>query len=269
MSVSGIRKRGLLGEEQEEMIHGVFDLHQVRVRAIMVPWPHAVCLPLTCDLVPLLERIVQDRYSRIPIYEGSADHVVGILNSKDLLQVVHDRLRQQVPLSVPLDLRSLLKAPMIVPESMFLDQLLDEARERRAQMALVVDEFGTFVGLVTLEDVLEQIVGEIHDEDDQEEITPPQADTNVFLLDGALSIRDLAKEYEIELPRDAGYETLGGFTLARLGVIPQGGETFVFDDRRYTIAEMTGRRVARVKIERLPAEAASPETTLLPQDTSR
>jgi putative hemolysin len=143
---------------------------------------------------------------------------------------------------------------MIVPEIMFLDQLLDEARQRRVQMALVVDEFGTFVGLVTLEDVLEQIVGEIHDEYDWEERAIASVNENALLVDATISLRDLAKDYELELPRDAGYETLAGFVLARLGIIPLGGEAFVFEGRRYTVVEMDGRRVARVKVEQLHLE---------------
>ena len=267
--VSAIRSRGLLGEEQEEMIHGVFDLHHVRVREIMVPWRRIVCLPLTRDVGALLDRIVEDRYSRIPIYETSPDHIVGILNTKDLLQVAHDRLHQGITLATPLDLRPLLKAPMIVPETMFLDQMLDEARRRRAQMALVVDEFGTFVGLVTLEDVLEQIVGEIHDEDDQEEKAIASVNENALLVDATISLRDLAKDYELALPRAAGYETLAGFVLARLGIIPLGGETFVFEDRRYTVVEMEGRRVSRVKIEQLhPEGLPSKEDTSLPPKPS-
>ena len=118
--VAGIRKRGLLGEEQEEMIHSVIDLQNVRVREIMVPQPKITCLPLTSDLNFLLVRVVEDRYTRVPIYEGSPDHIVGILNTKDLLRVALDRMRQRVPLDSPLDLRALLYQPMIVPETMSL-----------------------------------------------------------------------------------------------------------------------------------------------------
>jgi putative hemolysin len=256
--VSGIRKRGMLGEEQEEMIHSVFDLHRVRVREIMVPRPKITCLPLTPDLQFLLDHVVEDRYSRVPIYEGSRDRIIGILNTKDLLRVTSDRLRQRVPLDAPLDLRSLLYQPMIVPETMFLNQMLDEARARHSQMALIVDEFGTFVGLVTLEDVLEQIVGEIQDEYDREEKAIHRVAENVLVVDSSLSLRELADDYDIALPRGAGYETLAGFVLERLGIIPQGGESFVFEGRRYTVLEMDGRRVAKVRIEKLagPATAA-------------
>jgi CBS domain containing-hemolysin-like protein len=255
--VAGIRKRGLLAEKQEEMIHSVFDLHRMRVREIMVPWNRTTCLPLSKDLSRILDRVVEDEHSRIPIYEGSPDHIVGILHTKDLLRVVTERRKQGLPLDAPLDLHSILHDPMIVPEAMTLNRLLEESRRRHSQMALVVDEFGTFVGVATIEDVLEQIVGEIQDEYDEEEMATRRLSENVLVVDGALSLRDLADDYEIVLPRDAGYETLAGFVLARLGSIPRGGESFVFETRRYTVLEMDGRRVARVRVEKLPGVAAS------------
>jgi putative hemolysin len=258
--VAGIRKRGLLGEEQEEMIQSVFDLQNMRVREIMVPRPRITCLPLTSDLHFLLVRVVEDRYTRVPIYEGSPDHIIGILNTKDLLRVALDRMRQRVPLDTPLDLRALLYQPMIVPEAMSLATLLDEARERHSQMALVVDEFGTFVGMVTMEDILEQIVGQIQDEYDREEKAIHELAENVLVVDGAINLRALADEYGIDVPRSPGYETLAGFVLDRLGTIPRGGESFIVDGRRYSVLEMEGRRIARVCVEKLatPAVAAPP-----------
>jgi magnesium and cobalt exporter, CNNM family len=253
--VAGFRKRGVLGEEQEEMIRSVFDLHQALVREIMVPWAKITCLPLTSDLKRLLQRVVEDRYTRVPIYEGSRDHIVGILNTKDLLRVVNDRMNQGTPLLAPFDLGVILARPMIVPETMTLDQMLEEARQRHSQIALVVDEFGTFVGLVTLEDVLEEIVGEIQDEYDREEKAIRALGENVMEVDASQSLRELAEDYEIVLPRDAGYTTLAGFVLARLGFIPRGGEAFTHDGWRYTVLEMDGRRVARVKVEKLPGAA--------------
>jgi putative hemolysin len=157
----------------------------------------------------------------------------------------------RVPLDAPLDLKGLLYQPMIVPETMPLAQMLDEARARHSQMALVVDEFGTFVGLATMEDILEQIVGEIQDEYDREEKAIHRVAENVLVVDGSINLRELADDYDVVLPRVAGYETLAGFVLAQLGLIPRGGETFVFDGRRFTVLEMEGRRVARVRVEKL------------------
>jgi len=251
--VSAIRRRGLLGEEQEEMIHSVFDLHRVRVREIMVPWTRITCLPLTQDLSLLLDKVVKDQHSRIPIYEGLQDQIVGVLYTKDLLGVQLERVGKQTPPWAPFDLRSILHQPMIVPETMPLDQLLKEARRRHSQIALVVDEFGTYVGLVTIEDVLEQIVGEIQDEYDREEAAIRRLGENVLLVDASVSLRELAEDYAIVLPRGAGYETLAGFVLTRLGTIPKGGESFVFDGARYSVVELEGRRVSKVRIEKLPA----------------
>ncbi len=260
--VSAIRKGGLLAKEQEEMIHSVVDLHRVLVREIMVPRPRITCFPLTNDLSLLLDRVVADQHSRIPVYDGVPDHIVGILYTKDLLQAVLERRRLKVPPDTPLDLRSILHQPMIVPETMPVSKMLNEARRKHSQMALVVDEFGSFIGLVTIEDVLEQIVGEIHDEYDVEEKAIHRISETVLLFDGSLTLRELADDYEIALPRGAGYETLAGFMLARLGIIPQGGENFVFEGRRYSVAEIEGRRVAKVKIEKLPAVGAQPAVAL-------
>jgi putative hemolysin len=253
--VSGIRKRGLLDEEQEEMIHSVFDLDRVRVREIMVAWNRITCLPLTMDLAALLDRVVKDQHSRIPIYDRLPDQIVGVLYTKDLLGVMADRARAATPAAAGFDLRTILHQPMIVPEGMSLTHMLKEARRRHSQMALVVDEFGTFVGLVTIEDVLEQIVGEIQDEYDREESAVRKIGENVLVVDASMSLRDLASEHDIVLPRGEGYETLAGFVLARLGFIPHGGESFVFEFRRYTVLEVDGRRVSRIRIDKLPQEA--------------
>jgi len=252
--VSGIRKRGLLDEEQEEMIHSVFDLDHVRVREIMVAWNRITCLPVTTNLTSLLDRVVKDQHSRIPIYDSLPDQILGVLYTKDLLSVMSDRARTGTPADTGFDLRTILHQPMIVPEGMSLTQMLKEARRRHSQMALVVDEFGTFVGLVTIEDVLEQIVGEIQDEYDREESAVRKVGENVLVVDASISLRDLASERDIVLPRGAGYETLAGFVLARLGFIPQGGESFIFEFRRYTVLEVESRRVSKIRIEILPLE---------------
>jgi CBS domain containing-hemolysin-like protein len=255
--VSGIRKGGLLDEEQEEMIHSVFDLDRVRVREIMVAWNRITCLPLNASLSTLLDRVVKDQHSRIPIYDALPDQIVGVLYTKDLLGVMADRAHAGVPADSNFDLRPLLHQPMIVPEGMSLTQLLKEVRRRHSQMALVVDEFGTFVGLVTIEDVMEQIVGEIQDEYDLEESAIRKIGENVLVVDASMSLRDLAGERDIVLPRGEGYETLAGFVLARLGFIPRGGESFIFESHRYTVLEVEGRRISKIRIEMLPQSPAT------------
>ncbi len=180
-----------------------------------------------------------------------------------------DRQRAGVPANAPFDLHTILHQPMIVPEGMSLTQMLKEARRRHSQMALVVDEFGTFVGLVTIEDVLEQIVGEIQDEYDREEAAVRKIGDNVLVVDASTNLRDLASEHDIVLPRGEGYETLAGFVLARLGFIPHGGESFVFESRRYTVLEVEGRRVSRIRIDKLPKDFREPVAKTPPPGEKR
>jgi CBS domain containing-hemolysin-like protein len=151
---------------------------------------------------------------------------------------------------LPFDLRRVLREVLIVPETKPASELLVELRNHRVGMALVVDEFGSILGLVTLEDILEQVVGEIHDEFDVVERPQKLADGAV-VFDAALNVRDLDAQYNITLPDDPAYATVGGFVLDQLGFIPRGGEHFEYDGYRFTVVEMDGRRVARVKIERV------------------
>ena len=226
--VSGIRKRGLLDEEQEDMIHSVFDLDRVRVREIMVAWNRITCLPLAFDLPTLLDRVVKDQHSRIPIYDRLPDQIVGILYTKDLLAVMADRQRAGLPANVPFDLHTILHQPMIVPEGMSLTQMLKEARRRHSQMALVVDEFGTFVGLVTIEDVLEEIVGEIADEYDTDEVAPvEELGDRTFRVSARLPIEDLGELYDIDFDEDLDVDTVGGLLALELGRVPLPGAEVV------------------------------------------
>jgi CBS domain containing-hemolysin-like protein len=258
--VSAIRKSGHLGAGQEEMIHSVFDLHRVLVRQIMVPWPRVTRLALTTDLRHVLDQVVREQHSRIPIYSDSPDSIIGVLFAKDLLQVALDRYQQPDGLKETFDLRSILREPMIVPETMPLSQMLEEARIRQEQMALVVDEFGTYVGLVTIEDVLEQIVGEIRDEYDLAETVIHRIGDDVIEIDASINLRELADDYGIALPRGSGYETLAGFLLDRFGFIPKAGDVVAFEGRRYTVAEMDGLRLARVRVEKLPNQSEADQT---------
>ena len=178
------------------------------------------------------------------------------MHIKDMLWFLIDRERRSeegAPLQ-PFDLRRLLRELLIVPESKLASELLVEMRTRRMVMAMVVDEFGSILGLLTLEDLVEQIVGEIHDEFDVVEapqIVGTGADQSL-VFDGSYGLRDLETQYHIELPEDPAYATLGGFVLSQLGFIPRGGESLDYGGYRFTVLEMDRRRVARVKLQRLP-----------------
>jgi CBS domain containing-hemolysin-like protein len=211
-------------------------------------------------------RIVEEQHSRIPIYDPGAgpEHIIGVVYSKDVSRLMHFRA---VALSLGgnrasnLTLRQVMREITVVPETKLAVELLQEFQERRRQIAVVVDEFGSTVGIVTAEDALEQIVGELEDEFDitgrTTSLSAASALTGQFSLDGSASLRDLSTQLRWTFPREAGVETLAGFLLYRLGHIPQVGEAVDYDGRRYTIAEMSGRRIARVNIETLNNQAAA------------
>ena len=246
------RERGLLAPGEEKFILSAIDMGQVQVREIMVPRPDMHLLAVEATLDEVLRVFATTQKSRIPVYRGAVDHVLGFVHIKDMLWVLQDRERRAQEGVAPqtFDLRRILREVLIVPETKPAGELLQEFKKHHTGMAVVVDEFGSLLGLVTLEDVLEQMVGEIHDEFDVVEKPLTLADGAV-IFDAALNVRDLDTQYGIVLPEDPAYATVGGFVLDQLGFIPKGGESFVFGDLRFTIAEMDGKRVARVKVERI------------------
>ncbi|HTU42471.1 MAG TPA: hemolysin family protein [Candidatus Aquilonibacter sp.] len=255
--VTASRQLGAIPESQEEMIHNAIELDNITVREVMVPRPDIFSLPSDLTLDEALNQVVEGQHSRIPVYDPQRgpEHIVGVLYYKELVRWVRLRLAN---LGQPLATRiartqisQIMHDVLVVPETKPLSELLAEFKERRRHMAVVVDEFGSTAGVITVEDVLEQLVGDIEDEFD---ISPPQpaiADESVQILDGSENIRDLETQHGLALPRDAGFETLAGFVLARLQRIPYLGESFEYEGHRYTVEEMDGHRIAKVKIEKV------------------
>jgi CBS domain containing-hemolysin-like protein len=250
--VSSSRGLGYLPDFQEDMIHRVLDLGAIAVREIMVPRNDIVSIEMSSSLDDVLHTMIREKHSRLPVYEGSPEKIVGFLHYKDLLPVWEDR-RQAVRSGRPSQsfrIARHLRSLLVVPETKPLSQMLEEFRDGRSHLAMVVDEFGTIVGMLTVEDVLEQVVGRIEDEYDEKR--KAQAAGGEVELDGATRIRDLESEYGIELPTDAGFETLAGFLMYRMGRIPRPGQMVVYQGRQFTVLEMERNRIARVRIERLP-----------------
>jgi CBS domain containing-hemolysin-like protein len=202
--------------------------------------------------------MIAEEHSRLPVWEDSPALIVGMVFYKDLLPVWQERrrlIREGRP-QRPFRVRQIMRKPIVVPETKPLSTILEEFRTGKAHMAIVVDEFGTVTGLLTLEDVLEQIVGEIEDEfDETRQVHAEEA--GEMELDGATKIIDLESLYGVTLPSDAGFETLAGYLLQRLGHIPKPGEIVDFGDRRFTVVTMERNRIARVQMTRLEAEKAS------------
>ena len=252
--VTASRRFGLVPAFQEEVIHRALELGDVTVREIMVPRPDIFSLPADLPLHEALTRVVEEQHSRVPVYDPSRgpEHIIGLLYSKDLTRWMRLRLVLPSPGSsdqlAKMQVRQIMRDVLVVPETKPLPDLLVEFKQRKRHLAVVVDEFGSTVGVVTVEDVLEQLVGEIEDEFDVTRQPLPPG-TTTMILDGSIPLRDLETQYQLTLPRDEGYETLAGFVLWQLQGIPKGGESFVYGGRRFTVTEMEGHRIAKVKIE--------------------
>jgi putative hemolysin len=259
IQIQQARERGLVGLEEEKFILGAIELDRMQVRELMVPWPDVHFVAADATLDDVMRVFVTTQRSRLPVFEGTGEQVLGYIHIKDIVWVLLDRERRAEEgwTAGEFNVRSLLHEIAIVPESKPVSELLLELRTSHGWMAMVVDEFGTILGLLTLEDILEQMVGEIHDEFDVVErpVIVGQGADAAMIFDASLGLRDLESRYNIILPEDRSYATVGGFVLARLGFIPRGGEGFDFDGYRFTVVEMDRRRVARVKIQRLKAPA--------------
>jgi len=255
--VTASRQFGQIPESQEEMIHKAIELDSITVREIMVARPDIFSLPSDLILDEALNRVVEGRKSRIPVYDPQRgpEHIVGVLYYKELVRWVRLRF---VNLGQPLAARiartqigQIMHDVLVVPETKVLAELLGEFKQRRRHLAVVVDEFGSTAGVITVEDILGQLVGNIEDEFDVSPPVPELRDESILVLEGSVNIRDLETQHGLLLPRDAGFETLAGFVLARLQRIPYLNESFEYEGHRYTVEEVEGHRIAKVKIEKV------------------
>ena len=245
------KREGRLARFQEQILSRAVDFHDVTVREVMVPRQEMVALPSDAGLDQVVDCIVRHQHSRIPVYEGSPEHVVGILYAKQVWSFVQQMRRWRM-LDRPepaFRMASFVHPVPFVPEPKFLYELLEEFQQQRYHMAIVVDEFGTVGGLVTIEDAIEQIVGEIREEHERHQPDEKPVLDEPIEIDGNTNIRDLDRLYGVELPYDAGFETLAGFLLSRLGRIPNGDERIEFGGRGFVVVEMDRNRIAKVRVE--------------------
>jgi len=271
MIATATRRMGLLPPFQEEIIHRAIELNHVTVREIMTPRGKIFSLPANLPIDRASARIVEEQHSRVPVYEvqttdattgvlADADRIIGVVYSKDVARLMHFRavtLGLGGAVNSALTLRQVMRDVFVVPETKLAVELLQEFQDRRRQIAVVVDEFGSTVGIVSGEDVLEQVVGELEDEFD---ILPHISDFNaagVMSLDGSTTLRDLVTQLRWNFPREAGVETLAGFLLAQLGHLPVPGESVVHEGHRYVVAEMDHHRISRVRVETIDPVVSS------------
>jgi putative hemolysin len=248
------RRMGLLPRFQEEMIHRAIELNQVSVSEVMTPRGKIFSLPADMSLELASARIVEEQHSRVPIYdpERGRDHIIGVAYSKDVARLIHFRSVAQSMGSrgaSGITLQQVMRDVLLVPETKLAVELLQEFQDRRRQIAVVVDEFGSTLGLVSAEDVLEQVVGELEDEFDVGRSLPLPATGGGLLMDGSTSLRDLVTQLRWHFPREYGVETLAGFLLVKLGHIPVEGESVEFGGRRFAVVRMEGQRIAQVRVD--------------------
>jgi len=250
------RESGHLRAEERRLIHRVFEFSDTLVREAMVPRPAIAAISADCSLEQITQAFQQHRYSRLPVYQGSLDNVVGFIHSKDLIPYL---LRPQ-----DFRLEYVLQPPMYVVDTARLEDVLRQMQKAKTHFGFVVDEHGGVEGIITLEDLLEEIVGDIsdeHDEEVNEQISP--IDDRTYLLDGSLAVRDLNRRLKTSLPESEAYTTIGGFLMTVAGHVLQPGEVIEHDGLRFHIEKVERRRLLRVRLE-LPAKrvAQTSETAI-------
>jgi putative hemolysin len=236
------KERGIFEAEEKELIHSVFEFTDMSVKEVMVPSTQMVTISLGMSMEEIKTIIAEEQFSRYPVVGKDLNDIRGILYAKDFLNTLARG---------GADIRKLIKPPFFIPETMKISNLLREMQRKRVHMALVIDEYGGVSGLVTMEDLLEEIVGEIRDEYDIESPVIQLGD-GTFRIDASISIRDLKEDHEIEIPESTEYETLSGFLLTALQRIPKIGDVVEIEGKKITILEMVGQRIAKVKLEKLP-----------------
>ncbi|HEX9091628.1 MAG TPA: hemolysin family protein [Anaerolineales bacterium] len=245
---------GVLEGDERQMIYSIFELGDTLVREIMLPRIYINALEVSTPLAEAVDALIKSGHSRVPVYEESVDNILGLLYAKDLLRVwTHAVAEHQ---GAPIDsLRSLLRPAAFVPEAKKVDELLEEMQSGHVHMAMVVDEYGGIAGLVTLEDIFEEIVGEIQDEYDQSEEAPyVQMGEGEYVFQGRVDLRDFNEIMGTQLPTEET-ETLGGFIYEQVGRVPTSGESLQVGDISLTIEQVTGRRIRKVRAKKLPAPA--------------
>ncbi|GAC1471564.1 MAG: hemolysin family protein [Ktedonobacteraceae bacterium] len=241
-------EEGVLEEEETEMIHSIFEFADTTVREVMVPRIDMVTLSSAATVTQAVDLALQGGFSRIPVYEDDIgiDEIIGILYTKDMLKQLRENHDSH-------PIRNLLRTAYFVPETKKLDDLLREIRQNRTHMAIVVDEYGSVAGLVTIEDLMEEIVGDIQDEYDHEEILYEKVNENEYVMNAKMSIYNFNELMDTRLT-DTDYETLGGFVYSQLDKIPGVGDSIVYEDMIFTVLATRGRRILKIRVERKQPE---------------
>lgn len=270
------RRTGTLPAFEERLIHRALELGDIPIREIMTPRQSIFSLPSDMLIEEASAQVIEEKHSRVPIYDETRgpEHIIGVVYSKDLARLMffrpsirrgpaeHAEADAKMTARVgaapffQLKVSQVMRDALVVPETKSVLDLIREFQKRRRHIAIVVDEYGSTVGLITAEDAIEQLTGELEDEFDDPTRPILTTTSGALLMEGGVNLRDLEMQMQWRLPRDGGVETLAGFMLMRLGRIPNGGESIVFGDRRLTVVEMESHRISKIRVE--PVEQETP-----------
>lgn len=250
--VAAGQQDGILQQDERKMIYSIFQLGDTVAREVMVPRIDITALDVSLPLDEAVNMLLASGFSRVPVYEDTIDNILGVLYGRDLLRVSQDDEPNK-------SLRELARPAYFVPESKKVIELLTEMQMQRVHMAIIVDEYGGVAGVVTLEDIVEEIVGEIHDEFDQaEELPYMKVADGEYVFQGRIDIDDFNEVMGVSLPNDDA-DSLGGFIYNRIGRVPASGETILFDRLKLTVEQVIGRRIRKVRALLLPEESPQSE----------
>lgn len=241
MMIDEGEEKGTIEQEEKELLNNVFAFNDIIVSEVMTPRTDIFAIEIDDDINELLDRIDEYKYSRIPVYEDNIDNIEGILFIKDILKVIKDGRY--------INIREIMREPYFIPESKEIDELFRELQKSKQQMAIVIDEYGGTAGLITMEDIIEELMGNILDEYDDEEVEYKKLDENTYILSGSSTVYDIKKIFSVDIP-DGDYETLSGYLLEKLGRIPEENEHPVIEDEQltYKIEEYGDKRIKSVKV---------------------
>ena len=247
-------EEGLLSEDEGDMIESILSFRDTLAREIMVPRPDAVIISADTPIEMLLQLVIQEGHSRFPVHDGSIDNIIGVLHVKDLLSFWSQE---------HLNLKDILRTPYFIPETKKISHLLRELRDKKSHMAIVIDEYGGTAGLVTIEDIIEEIIGEIHDEYDNDDILMVPTAEGDLVVDARLEIEKLLEHFSLEVPK-GNFESVGGFIISLLGRVPQPHETITHAPLEMTIESADARKIRKVRVRMLKEEV---KPDISPADT--
>ena len=253
MMIAEGEEKGTIERGEKQLLNNVFEFNDIIVSEIMTPRTDMYAIDINKNLREMLDEIDEFKYSRIPVYNESIDDIEGILFVKDILKPLKD--------NEEIDIRKIMREPYFVPESKDIDELFKEMQQNKVQMAIVIDEYGGTAGLITMEDIIEELVGNIFDEYDEEELDIKKIDENTYIVNGMITSYELKKIFDVELP-EGDYETLSGYLLDKLGRIPEEDEHPVIEDENltYRVEEIEDRRIKYVKVCRNMEEQVNDES---------